>query len=114
MAGDQNTKYFHSTAKTRRVRNRILSIQDSNGVVRKGDQNIATVATDYFQNLFALSPAADSSYAEVFHGFQRRITEDMNADLTKTVTLDEIKESVFSVGPSKAPGPDGFTGDFYQ
>lgn len=83
-------------------------------MVRKGDHNIAAVAIDYFQNLFSSSPATDSSYAEVFHGFQRRITDDMNADLTKAVTLDDIKESVFSVGPSKAPGPDGFTCDFYQ
>lgn len=38
----------------------------------------------------------------------------MNEELTKDVTIKEIRNSVFSVGPTKAPGPDGFTGDFYQ
>lgn len=114
MTGDRNTKYFHSTAKTRRVRNRVISIQDSNGVIRKGDQNIAAVAQDYFQGLFTSSPASSTCYEEIFQGFQSRVTKDMNVDLTKEVSIKEIRKATFSIGPSKALGPDGFTGDFYQ
>lgn len=114
MTGDRNTKYFHSTAKKRRVRNRVISIQDNNGVIRKGDQNIAAVAQDYFQGLFTSSPASSTCYEEIFQGFQSRVTKDMNVDLTKEVSIEEIREATFSIGPSKAPGPDGFTGDFYQ
>lgn len=38
----------------------------------------------------------------------------MNQDLTREVTEDEIKEAVLDIGPHRAPGPDGFTADFYH
>lgn len=38
----------------------------------------------------------------------------MNDDLTKPVTLEEIRNAVFDIGPDRAPGPDGFTGVFYH
>jgi len=38
----------------------------------------------------------------------------MNADLTKKITEEEVKEAVFSIGGTKAPGPDGFTEAFYH
>lgn len=112
--GDRNTKYFHMTTKIRRVRNKILSILDDDGILRKGNRNIAAVATKYFEDLFTSKPTLDAIYTEVFQGFQSRITAEMNEELTKDVTIKEIRNSVFSVGPTKAPGPDGFTGDFYQ
>lgn len=112
--GDRNTKYFHLTTKVRRNRNRILSIEDGNGESRRGDHNIAEIATDYFTKIYTSIPAPDSAFTEVFHDFPRRITATINEDLTREVTMEEIKESVFAVGPTKAPGPDGFTGAFYQ
>lgn len=42
------------------------------------------------------------------------VTEDMNIRLTLLVTEDKIRNSLFSIGPSRAPGPDGFTAKFYQ
>jgi len=38
----------------------------------------------------------------------------MNNDLTRPVTIDEIKKAVFSIGPHRAPGLDGFTCNFYH
>ncbi|CAL1404879.1 unnamed protein product [Linum trigynum] len=38
----------------------------------------------------------------------------MNLELTKPVTREEVKQAVFSLGPHKSPGPDGFTGVFFR
>lgn len=47
-------------------------------------------------------------------GFQSRVTSEMNAELTKEFTDEEIKKAAFSVKGSSAPGEDGLTGAFYQ
>ena len=112
--GDRNTQYFHSTTQMRRVRNRILFINDEDGDICRGHQNIAKAATNYFETLYTSSPTSSTRMANVFQGFQGKITDDINTELTRPVTEQEIKDSVFAVAPSKAPGPDGFTAEFYQ
>ncbi|CAL2248627.1 unnamed protein product [Prunus armeniaca] len=42
------------------------------------------------------------------------VTDDMNRDLTRPITLEEIKDAAFQMGATKAPGPDGFHGTFYH
>jgi len=34
--------------------------------------------------------------------------------LNKEVTVEEIKATLFNMKPNKAPGPDGFTADFFK
>lgn len=51
-SGDRNTKYFHAITKGKRVRNTISSIQDDNGVIYRGQRDIANVAIDYFKKLY--------------------------------------------------------------
>lgn len=38
----------------------------------------------------------------------------MNLELTKNVIMEEVRQSVFSIDASRAPGPDGLTAAFYQ
>ncbi|XP_056863930.1 uncharacterized protein LOC130511109 [Raphanus sativus] len=113
-SGDRNTRYFHAITKARRVRNTINSIQDDQGVIRRGQKEVADVATKYFQNLYASEETNSNLYMEVFSGFRRRVTQEMNDDLTKPVTEEEIQAALFDMGPHRAPGADGFSAAFYQ
>ena len=43
-----------------------------------------------------------------------RVTTDMQEMLSGDFTVDEIKEAVFQMGPTKEPSPDGMNALFYQ
>ena len=36
-------------------------------------------------------------------------SEEVHSVMTKLVSLEEVKNSMFSIGGKKAPGPDGYT-----
>ena len=50
--GDKNTKYFHSKASQRQRRNYVKGIRSEQGLWVEEMEEIAIVATDYFDNLF--------------------------------------------------------------
>ncbi|CAA7045232.1 unnamed protein product [Microthlaspi erraticum] len=113
-SGDRNTKYFHSVARTRRQRNQLKVILDENGTVHRGDNAIGDVAESYFQQLFSSQVVNSETFDKVFEGFQPRVSNATNLDLTREVSMKEIEDAVFSVGPHRAPEPDGFSGVFYH
>ena len=42
------------------------------------------------------------------------ITEDMNDELCKAFSEEEVSNALFQIGPLKAPGPDGLPARFFQ
>lgn len=112
--GDKNTKFFYAVAKTRTTRNTIMTIEDENGTIKRGDGEIGKVATAYFNNLFQSTRDEESDYLSVFEGFEARVTQEINNDLTCELTEEEIRDAIYAIGAEKAPGPDGITGAFYQ
>eukprot|EP00253_Pinus_taeda_P033781 PITA_33781 len=51
---------------------------------------------------------------EIFSAIPRLVTEDQNKALMRAATLEEIEEIVKAMKKGTAPGPDGFTVDFFQ
>lgn len=66
----------------------------------------------YFKKLFQTEGADPNS--EVVESIQARVTERMNASLTRQFSPLEIREALFDIDPGKAPGADGMTAGFYQ
>lgn len=42
------------------------------------------------------------------------VSNEANVDLCSQITDQEVKDAVFQMGVTKAPGPDGFPGIFYH
>ena len=67
---------------------------------------------DYFQEIYTTENLMD--FAEILRGVSQTVTPDMNRQLTRPVTKQEIRHAVFSMQPNKSPGPNGMPHYFFQ
>lgn len=78
----------------------------------QGDKNIAQIAKNYFRDIFkAFSP---TSLNKVMDTINPKVTDSMNINLLAPFKADEVKSTIFSMSPHKAPGVDGFHANFFQ
>ena len=111
-SGDKNTKYFHNKASQRFRRNWILGLQDSRGVMCMGDDSVAGLLENYYQQLFtSLNPC---ELEEVTQHTSRVVTDDMNKQLIEDFTCNEVELTLNQMAPLKALGPYGMPPIFYQ
>ncbi|XP_060972141.1 uncharacterized protein LOC133038108 [Cannabis sativa] len=109
--GDQNSKFLHAKATSRRRNNFIQKLKNNDGEWVSWEDDLPTVVTNYFQQVFGYE---DVEFGDVLHCLQPRITEEQNVLLMESVTAEEIKKALFQMHPHKSPGPDGMTPGFYQ
>lgn len=112
--GDKNTKYFHTQALIRRKRNQITRIRDPNGLWVEGD-----VLHHTFIQAFKLIFTADQTpnpllMSNFLQLVEPCITSQDNVNLLAPVSYFELEYVVWSIGPLKAPGPDGLQAVSYQ
>lgn len=67
---------------------------------------------DYFNTLYTNDDCVDPSLAMPL--FDRVSTAEMNEELCRPFTDEEIGDALFQIGPLKAPGLDGFPARFFQ
>ncbi|KAH1083304.1 hypothetical protein J1N35_023065 [Gossypium stocksii] len=103
--GDGNTPYFHVHATSKKKKNNIERLKDSNGTWHYDNRDICIVARDYFCDLFKTTIASyddpDLSY------IQMCVSENMNLKLERDFTDDEIMAAFNHMDPRKVPGLDG-------
>ena len=112
QSGDQNTKFFHTHASRRKRGNWIQGIEDSDGVWHEDIGKIEDEAVQYFTNLFTSTrPQLDE---RSLRGVHKVITNDMNRELSREFTTEEVSLAPRHMAPLKAPGPDGMPALFYH
>ena len=112
--GDQNTSFFHKAVKARNARSALKVITMANGC-RTGDPvAIKQEAVRHFQGILCSDEptASRSEYLNRLDGF-RWSPQHMDT-LNKAISHKEIKEAIFSIDDSKAPGPNGFSSRFFK
>jgi hypothetical protein len=67
---------------------------------------LVVVSVSYFKSLYTRDPSLNCDVINNLTPVQ--ITEEMNINLCKDFSDEEISTTLFQIGPIKAPGPDGY------
>ncbi|CAN6558781.1 unnamed protein product [Malus baccata var. baccata] len=110
--GDINSSFFHAYARIKSSSSHISCILDGNNLLAD-PLAIESHIVNFYQTLFG-SSFTPSGIDEVCEVIQPMVTDSENDLLSALPTDEEIKEAVFSLSASSAPGPDGFPGIFYH
>lgn len=70
------------------------------------------MAVNYISDLFMRDDLVDPP--GVVDIFEPVINDEMNEDLCKPYSAEEISNALFQIGPLKAPRPDGYPTRFFQ
>ncbi|GKC51308.1 hypothetical protein Tco_1074053 [Tanacetum coccineum] len=110
--GDKNTSYFHKVLKGRNNRSKVFNLNDDSGNNYNREQ-IPKVFLKHFEGFLGKSQSVkDIESCETL--FHRRISTDVAQRMVKGISDKEIKNVMFDINDSKAPGPDGFTAAFFK
>ena len=78
-----------------------------------GDQDsIAKAAISYFEDIFSISQP--SQLENVIASIPTIVTSEMNSELSRAFTREEVICALKQLHPSKSPSPDGMSALFFQ
>uniref|UniRef100_M4EYE7 Reverse transcriptase domain-containing protein n=1 Tax=Brassica campestris TaxID=3711 RepID=M4EYE7_BRACM len=110
--GDRNSSYFHAVTRGRRACNKFSIIEDETGASFYEEDQIVKAFVMFYQLLFTTGNTDPE--AIVAEALSPKVTLEMNQSLIEIPDKLEVQQAVFSIHPDKAPGPDGFSADFYR
>ena len=101
--------------KKKREKGQINRISNETGEVTTDTAEIQRIMRDYYKQLYANKMDKLEEMDKFLEKYNllrlnKEETKNMNRPITSTETETEIK----NLPTNKSPGPDGFTGEFYQ
>jgi hypothetical protein len=114
--GDQNNAFFHRSVKGRHAINTITYLYDEHGNRVEDIGRIKEVAVEFYEKLLGSSflDFTNMHFARLNELISHVISLENATLLSKEVTAEEIKATLFSMKANKAPSPDRFSADFFK
>lgn len=113
--GEKNTKFFHKTTVQRRMHNQISQLTNAQGEIIETQADMEQEFLQYFKTMSQEPNINRTGEIEtIVNNIPRLITEEHNTLLLKPINLEEVEAAVKLLKTGKAPGPDGFTSNFFQ
>ncbi|XP_074300104.1 uncharacterized protein LOC141631314 [Silene latifolia] len=102
MLAEAQFRYLKQKAKT-----------EWHGITHTDNQDIEGAFLDYYQDLLGTHTNTSKVHGPTVRTGPT-LTDLHHQILLRTVTKDEVKASIFSIPPTKAPGPDGYSSQFFK
>jgi hypothetical protein len=99
-------------ASQRRNKNKISKLKKPDGTITEDTKELGRMTTRFYQDLY--QSEGTHNMGAVLDTMPVKVTLAMNDDLLKPFVEKEVKEALFQIFPTKAPGPDGFPAHFFQ
>lgn len=97
---------------TRRRRSKIEMLKDEHGEWVEDYTKVRDLAVDFFKALFSREDQ-NGCYDDIRGGF-KQLFELESEVLTRPVTNEEVRNTMFSIGSDKAPREDDFSTVFFH
>ena len=113
--GDRNTSFFHKSTVQHRQQNQINRLKERDGTILEEQRPIEQELIWYFSDLLSKSEDEDQrNRRNITEHIPKLVTQDHNFILMRPIKWEKVEEVVLQMEKGTAPGPDGFTVDFYQ
>ncbi|XP_074289098.1 uncharacterized protein LOC141614238 [Silene latifolia] len=111
--GDENTAFFHSSIRKRRSQNRVYQIKDMHHNVCNSNVAIQAAFEEFYKSLLGDSKGV-CPVNKVIVRKGKCLTVDHMEILLAPLSDNEIKDAMFDISWNKAPGPDGYSSQFFK
>ncbi|KAL0453173.1 UNVERIFIED_CONTAM: hypothetical protein Slati_1295400 [Sesamum latifolium] len=113
--GDQCSRILFRKVARRRASKRVFQIMNSTGDTLTDQQEVVNEFVSFYQILLGGERRARSIDLGYLRPWARHvILEEEGRQLLRRVTADEVKQAVFDIDETKAPGLDGYSSGFFK
>lgn len=105
-------KFFHAITIQKRTYNRISMLKDAAGTWVRDENTLKNMTCEFFTNFY--TTVGPRNFQPILNNIPILVDTTMNQKLSEFVTMQEITAATYQLGASKAPGPDGINGIFFQ
>ena len=113
--GEKNTNFFHNTVIQNRSNSRIQKLRKRDASQIETRREIEDELTHHFLEILQEEDHERGRDIEnITHLIPSSVTRENNEMLIKPVTMQEVEEAVNQMALGKAPGPNGFTSNFFH
>lgn len=111
--GDRSTKFFHGLSKRNAKRNYIAFLAKQDGSLTTSSTEVLDEFVHYYRDLLGTRVSSSPLDISVLD-YGPCLSEEASVSLALDVSEIEIKNALFSIHDAKAPGPDGYTANFFK
>lgn len=112
-AGDACSKFFHLKMSARRRRKYIYSLKRQDGTLTWNHEQKEVILSEYFSAILGTKQTRSRSFNWTRLALSS-LQQVPGIEIDRPFTEEEIHAAILCLPNDKAPGPDGFTTNFYK